>query len=286
MAKHTICLLLFIAGCAPPSVVTVRAGPAIKTGLTEPSKAKVAHIKPAKIDPDQAVVDAFFKDVRATLKKGSKASSSKGYGFERGVWTLPTAWCVGRLALPKNKPLEDCMVREFSGRRAAVVTVVKDCEPEHCEVDHWIISGRSGLRPSPIALEHKPVVSPDNKYLFAGHTGVEPPAHGYRAYLVRVTLKTLETELVAACAAPTLSPSGRWLVCRDASGNVHRLPIGGGRLERVHTIDLGKDVIYSDPHIGVSLHPVQFIKKDRIRIFTLTAENKEDIEEAKWVDGP
>tara|TARA_B110000495_G_C22976636_1_gene573707 strand:- start:1269 stop:1451 length:183 start_codon:yes stop_codon:yes gene_type:complete len=54
----------------------------------------------------------------------------------------------------------------------------------------------------------------------------------------------------------------------------------------VHTIDLGKDVIYSDPHIGVNLPPVQFIKKNRMRIVTLTAGDEEDVEEAKWVDGP
>jgi len=286
MAKNSIFLVFFIAGCVPPSVVTVPAKPTINTAQTEPSKAKVAAIKPAQIDLDRAAVEAFFKDIRATLKKNPKASSSKGHGFERGVWTLPTTWCVARLALANNKPLEDCMVREVSGRRAGVVIVVKECEPEHCEVDYWIMSGRSGLRPSPIDFEHVPVVSPDNKYLFTGYTGMEPPAAGYKAYLMRVTLKTLETKFVAACGAPVLSPSERWLVCRDAAGHVHRMPIDGGPLERVHTIDLGKGVIYSDPHIGVSLHPVKFIKTDRMRIFTLTSDDREDIEEVKWVEGP
>jgi hypothetical protein len=54
----------------------------------------------------------------------------------------------------------------------------------------------------------------------------------------------------------------------------------------VHTIDLGEDVIYTDAHSGVNLPPVQFIKKDRMRIVTLTREDTEDVEEAKWVDGP
>ena len=47
-----------------------------------------------------------------------------------------------------------------------------------------------------------------------------------------------------------------------------------------------KDVIYFDAHGGVNLPPVEFIDKDRMRIVTLTANYKEDIEEAKWVDGP
>ena len=39
----------------------------------------------------------------------------------------------------------------------------------------------------------------------------------------------------------------------------------------MHTIDLGKDVIYNDPKIDVNLPPVQFIDKNRMRIVTLTA---------------
>jgi hypothetical protein len=274
-----------MAGRIAGLVVMLGAGAGVAPALAQPSKSKVATKKVAKLDPDLAAVDDFLNAIAATLKSDPKASSSERYGFSsRGVWHLPSTWCVTHLGLPKDKPIEDCMVREVSGRRAAVVILIKDCEAEHCDVDYWILSGRSGLRPSPIPIEYVPVVSPDNKYMFNGDTGMGPD--GYQADLTRITLETLKTEVVAACAAPVLSPSERWVVCRDASGHVHRLPIQGGRLERVHTIDLGEDVIYTDAHSGVNLPPVQFIKKDRMRIVTLTREDTEDVEEAKWVDGP
>jgi hypothetical protein len=133
-----------------------------------------------------------------------------------------------------------------------------------------------------MALDFELVVSPDHRFLYLGHTGMD--SSGYQAYLTRIDLKTLDRRMVADCAAPTLSPSKRWIVCRDASGHVHRYSIHDGSMERVHTINLGKERIYSDPHIGVNLPAVQFIDKNRIRIVTLTADGKEDFEEAKWVD--
>lgn len=277
-------LLLWGPGVAPALAQSVDSKPATPTIPDQPSKAESAP--KASPNLDLAAVEGFFKALDATMKTAAESSSSEEYGFERGEWWLPRTWCETKLGLSKDDPIETCQVLDISSRRAAVVIVIKACEAEHCDVDYWILSDRSGLRPSPISLDFAPVVSPDSKYLYAGHTGMGPEMNGYTAYLRRVTLDTLETEQVAECAAPTLSPSERWVVCRDASGHVHRMPVNGGPLERVHTIDLGKDVIYSDPHIGVNLPPVQFIKKNRMRIVTLTAGDEEDVEEAKWVDGP
>jgi hypothetical protein len=286
MYRNIIYARLVLAGCIAGLLIMWCAGLGLAPALAHPVEPEVATAKATKPDSDLAAVHEFLEAISATLKTDSEISPSEGYGFERGVWRLPTTWCVARLGLPKDKPIEDCMVRELSGRRAAVVIVIKLCEHEHCEVDYWILSGRSGLRPSPIDLDFVPVVSPDSKYLFAGHTGMEPEVSGYIAYLTRVNLDTLETEHVANCAAPVLSPSERWVVCRDASGHVYRLPVQGEGFERIHTIDLGKDVIYSDAHMGVNLPPVQFINENRMRIVTLTHGETEDVEEAKWVDGP
>lgn len=252
-------------------------GSSYNYGMTPPisiagPKPKVAP-KPSAIDLDLAAVDEFLNGIPAFLE---------GYGvFGNTTWDLPTDWCIEKLDV-EAETTERCSVREVSGRRAAVVVFVKNCEPEHCDVDWGLISGQSGLRPSPMPLDFELVISPDNKSMFSGSTGLSQ--EGYTTTLARFNLTTFKLEALWDCAAPVLSPSQRWLVCRDASGDVYRLPINGGRLERVHKIKLGKAQIYADPHNGVNLPAVQFIKENRIRILTLTRSDKKIVEEAKWVD--
>jgi len=285
MSKNIIFRRLFIAGFTTCLVILLCASPGVTPVHAQPPKTKVTVKKKAKIDLDLAAVAAFFKDVKKTIKRHAKKSAPHVHDFSRGIASLPKSWCRKTLKLSKDFAFEECMVRDVSNKRAAIVIVVKGCEPEHCEVDYWIVSDKNGPRPSPVWFEDAPVVTHDRRYMFTGHTGMESHKSGYIAYLTRITLATLKTEAIASCAAPTLSPSGRWVVCRDADGHVHRLPVQGGDLERVHTIDLGKDRIYSDAHMGVNLAPVTFIKKNRIRITTLTADDKEDIEEFTWIEG-
>jgi hypothetical protein len=280
-----ICARLFIAGCIACGVLLLQMRPALATSGDHPKKETVAVAEVAKTDPDRVAVADFFKTVRAAAEAQDKRTPDAGYGFERGVFYLPETWCVQRLSLPKDMVVERCTVLDVADRRVAVLIVVSNCEPEHCDANYWILSDRRGLRRSPTALDFELVVSPDYRFLYVGHTGRDPSGH--TAHLTRIDLKTLKRRMVADCAAPVLSPSKRSIVCRDASGHVHRFSLPDGPLERVHTIQLGKKRIYSDAHGGLNLPAVQFIHNNRIRIVTLTADGDEaDVEEAKWVDGP
>ncbi|MCJ8311944.1 MAG: hypothetical protein HRU38_07125 [Saccharospirillaceae bacterium] len=205
---------------------------------------------------------------------------------EHQIWYLPNQWCKTLIDQPKDGPIEDCIVKSISNQKVAVVIVVTACEPEHCDVQYWILSGSLGLRKVPFELEGELVVTPDNQSILMGYTGFD--ADGFFASLLRINLKDFESEYVAACAAPVLSPSKFWIVCRDETGDVYRLSVSGGELELIHRVNLGDDFIYSDAHLAVPLQAVEFIITDNkqylIRIVTQTRDYQEVIEEIKWVE--
>lgn len=279
MSKHTYYARLFMAVSIACGVLLLQMEPTL---AGRPSTKKVTKTHVAKVDPDRMAVSDFFEEVKNATARQKKRTPDAGYGFDRGKYFLPETWCIERLKVPKGVLVERCLVRDVRESRLAVLVMVSDCESEMCDAKYWIFSDRRGLRLSPVALDFELVVSPDDRFLYVGNTMNGPD--GARAQLTRVDLKTLKTRMVAGCAAPLLSPSKRWIVCRDASGHVHRLSIKGGPLKRVHSINLGKERIYNDAHTGVSLHAVQFIANDRMRIVTLTGDGEERVEEAKWVD--
>jgi len=285
MSRDKFYARLFIAGCIACGVLLLQMRPALATSGDRPKEETVAASEVTRTDPDRVAVADFFKTVRATAEAQNKRTPDAGYGVGAGVFYLPETWCVQRLGLPKDMVVERCEVLDVADRRVAVLIVVSNCEPEHCDADYWILSDRRGLRRSPTALDFELVASPDYQFLYVGHIGVD--TNGYTAHLTRIELKTLKQRMVADCAAPVLSPSKRSIACRDASGHVHKFSLPDGPLERMHTIDLGKERIYSDAHGGVNLPAVQFIANNRIRIVTLTSEgDEEDVEEAKWVESP
>jgi len=250
-----------------------------------PRKERGTATKITKADPDRVAVADFLKTVRVEAEAQNKRSPNAGYGVGRDGFYLGEAWCVQRIGLPRGTVLERCKVLDISNGRVAVLIVISNCEIEHCDADYWIFSDRRGLRRSPIKLDFELVVSPDHQFMYVGEIQSSP--EGQKAQLTRIELKTLKHRKVADCAAPVLSPSKRSIACRDASGDVHRFSLPDGPLEPVHSIDLGKNKIYSDAHSGVNLPAVQFIAKKRIRIVTLTHKgDEEDVEEAQWVESP
>jgi hypothetical protein len=285
MSRDSIYARLFIAGFIACGVLTLQMRPALATSGDRQKKETVAVAEVAKTNPDRVAVADFFKTVRAAAEAQNKRTPDAGYGVGLGAFYLAEAWCVQRLGLPKDMVLERCKVLDVADGRVAVLIVVSNCEPEHCDAAYWIFSDRRGLRRSPMNLDFELVVSPDHQFMYVGEVGYSPKGH--KAKLTRIELKSLKQRTVADCAAPVLSPSKRSIACRDTSGHVHRFSLPDGPLKPVHTIDLGKKRIYSDAHSGVNLPAIRFIANNRIRIVTLTHDgDEEDVEEAKWVESP
>ena len=169
-----------------------------------------------------------------------------------------------------------------------MIVVETECEPEHCEVDYFLMTGTSGPKRLPFDVDGPWVFSPNRRYLYFGSTGMGfddekgTPTGKYEAFLARLDVTTMQSAPVASCASPVLSPSKKWVVCRDAAGHVYRMPVRGGALELIHRVNLGKNIIYIDAHIGVSLHPVVFLDAKRMQVKTPMRDAGFKTDVVKW----
>ncbi|MCE9574392.1 MAG: hypothetical protein K8W52_14690 [Deltaproteobacteria bacterium] len=185
------------------------------------------------------------------------------------VRTAPPAWCQEALGITED--LVDCTIVE-TGLGTAAIAIARDCDGEPCDVMTFAITGRDG--PRRIAIEGLgiQVILPDGVTAFAG-TSDQTPAHDYAARLYRVDLAAMTAVEVAACAAPTLSPGGRWIVCRDVRGDIYRMPVGGGRLALVQRLHLA-EAIYREPEIGLMLTAVEFRSPTRMHVTSITYDGE------------
>jgi hypothetical protein len=190
-----------------------------------------------------------------------------------GTRGAPREWCMARLQ--QTTDIEACEVTAIGDGRAVVITMTLLCEDEHCEFQNWIINGRAAPIMFDDVVGTLPVLLPGGMGLLLGRAELTGP-NEYTASLKRVSLHPGGGSIEAACAAPAISPSEKWIVCRDVDGDVHRMPIGGGPLTPVFDT---RHSPHRDPHIGVALQPVEFIAPDRIRITT-----QEEVEETPWVE--
>ena len=238
---------------------------------------------PTTLAADLKAMATFFTDIEKTYA-ASRAPGEKKTSI--GVWWMPETWCVKRLGYPKNQVMESCVVQEIGERRAAAIFAVKYCEPEHCESDYFIISGTSDVRKTNREFVGALIVSSDLTGFFVGSLGYivpddSPIPTGYTADLMHVNFETLESRWVANCMVPVLSPSGRWIVCRDEKGDVHRLNRAAKNMQRIHTIDLKGERIEGDAHVELNIPPVEFLADGRVRIETPTTGDT-DVEFMKW----
>ncbi len=234
---------------------------------------------------DLKALGAFFREIEKAYAS-SRKPGEKTRPSEQGVWWMPEPWCVKKLGYPKKSTLERCIVREIGARRAAAIIAVRSCESEHCDTDYFIHSGRLGVRKIDMELGDDLIVSSDSRGFFIGHMDYvvsddNSAATGYQTRLSHVEFKTLKRRHVANCTVPVLSPSGRWVVCRDRDGNVHRMSRDGKHSRRIHIVDLAGERISGDAHIGLHITPVKFLADGRLRVETLTT-GETDVEVIKW----
>ncbi len=239
------CALLALVACAGPRAGVVETAP-------EDRRAVAAWL--ARVDAAIAAADPDAAPVAA----------------HTAARIVPGTWC--REALGISEDLTDCTVIE-TGLGAAAIAVARHCDGEPCDVMTFAITGRAGPRRVAIAgldLDIQ-VILPDGVTAFAG-TSDQTPAHDDAARLYRVDLTAMTATEVAPCAAPTLSPGGRWIVCRDVRGDIYRMPVGGGRLALVERLHL--EAIYREPEIGLMLTAVEFRSPTRMHVTSTTYDGE------------
>jgi len=162
---------------------------------------------------------------------------------------LDAVACAG--LLPALDVVGRCWLTVTALGRARVVHVEGGCHLGACADSIWILDATRGARRLPDDLGWDGV---------AVLPSLEEAIVDDRAGLVRVALRRstlMRGERFARCLAPSLSPAGRFIVCRDHRAGVFRVPVVGGSIERVYR--------WPD-HVYDYSGPVEFVAPDKMYV--------------------
>jgi hypothetical protein len=124
------------------------------------------------------------------------------------------------------KPYSSCSAELLAHGEVVLVRVETECAGPSCKVEGWLFArGRAPLHVSDASGAFEATPSLETVV----HDSVQRDARGqWTVTLQRIDAKTGAASQFADCMSPTLSPGGRFFVCRDKSGAVLRVPVGGG----------------------------------------------------------
>jgi hypothetical protein len=178
--------------------------------------------------------------------------------------------------LPALTQVSRCWLGRSAGGRAALVWVERGCAGERCnrpltEDDDrvWILTPAHPPRALPSGLGWDGATIRPSL--------VEAIVDDGRGHLVRVDLRRGDLaagERFAGCSEPVQSPGGRWIVCRNRQADVLRVPIAGGRLERVYR---RRTFFYPGRH-----GTVEFTSPERVEVPVNETGDSGSVESIGW----
>jgi hypothetical protein len=164
---------------------------------------------------------------------------------------VPSAWAKTELdALGEDKSgcasrvgyvgeLEDCHVALTGAGNGLIVTLVTECGGDSCSTKRWLLKeGSPSALPlsedgGGIAFEpHLAFYVADHRQ-FANEQDMRQNFYQRAMSLFRYDLGARAARPFAHCFSPSLSPGGNWFLCRNPHGDLFRIPVRGGKLERV-----------------------------------------------------
>lgn len=180
--------------------------------------------------------------------------------------TLPTAspWAAQTLATLSEDParcaaavdyhgaLERCALNLVGTGNALVLTIVTACGSDSCSTENWL------LREPPDNVVALPNINGggfafdttlsfyvmDNRS-FRDEQDLRNNFYKRAPTLVKVDLASNKSQPFAACFSPSLSPGGRYFLCRNPQGDLLRVPTAGGKLERFARNQVKGEVAFS-----------------------------------------
>ncbi|MBN2341235.1 MAG: hypothetical protein JXX29_01255 [Deltaproteobacteria bacterium] len=230
----------------------------------------------------------FVGEVAAYVEKAVAANPEdaeyNGWGRDEiGNWRLPKSWCEERLGV--SHLVNACTMRETAGGKAAVIVATGECE-EWCEISSWLVVDEQG----PIKLPEDTIddisvaamiVTADMMYGYTGGIDMCGPGELCPS-LVRLNLNSMNTTRWSTCGMPSFSPDEKWVLCRGVSGEVMRMPVGGGPFETIYRLDSSIS-IESGPETGLAVEPVTFENNTTMIIRTGTPDGIREIK-TPWPD--
>lgn len=131
-------------------------------------------------------------------------------------------------------PALECRVESIGGGAATAVYVTTECGGDSCGVLAWVRARQGAkMRPVPPYVAGNLESIPGEDAVVVDDVSSEPGKAAVT--LSRVELASGKGAPFARCMSAALSPAKRWIVCRAKNGDVMRVPVRGGKLERVAT---------------------------------------------------
>jgi hypothetical protein len=201
----------------------------------------------------------------ALLQQDQPLESSRPLDIERCGALTPAFETAGR-----------CWAKRTARGHAALVFAESACTAGNCGdrvalVDDEHATAR--LLPGALGWNGATVV-PSLRYAVVD----DGARHLIRLDLSVADLARAERRHFASCGAPVLSPGGRWIVCRDQAASVLRVPVSGGRLERVWKCP------YSLLRAGQTQQPVEFTSSTSMEVPVEVTGDAGMIETAPWTE--
>lgn len=198
-------------------------------------------------------------------------------------WALEPQRC--RRLIDFTGTAEQCTVHATANGMAAIVSLVTVCGGDVCDGKNSLSIAKAKPLLLPDALWGGGLeLLPSLRALVADHVDLNGRARRVEANLVQYDLKTASTTRFAACESPTLSPQGRWIVCRHADGDVFRVSVKGGRPQHVFRTQVKPAEAYRAPHSWALHPPVEFPTPTQMRIPTQLQSGELRTEQAPWTE--
>jgi len=187
---------------------------------------------------------------------------------------LSESWCRAHTGYAPAEPFESCSVELLGAGAVLLLRIVTECGGDSCGVRGWVHTRQKpGFTAVPGDLGGNVAASPTGEFLVIDTEtpeGVQAdsPVRHEALVLERIDLPTFTRRPFAPCFSAVLSPRARFFVCRDRAGNVLRVPVAGGRPERVARSGLLPRDVYWVPYSYIYPDPVEFSAAERL-VFTV-----------------
>lgn len=204
--------------------------------------------------------------------------------------------CRGLVNYSEGEQMESCALTLHGNGSALVLHIVSGCGGDSCEVVAWVYTQALGrFVQIPGDVGGTLAADPNGRFLLLddatdlsipheGEAELRDPFGGKDELITaKLELPSMTKTPFAACFSPSLSPGGRWFVCRNRAGDVLKVPIEGGTPKLVVKSGVAKDDLRWVLYAYGYPEAVEFIGAARLR-YRLEIQSRDGIEEreAPW----
>jgi hypothetical protein len=182
--------------------------------------------------------------------------------------------------------VESCTLEPAAAGKAALVQLVTGCGGDSCGVQVFVYRPGKPVLQLPDAIKGGSltggtlVLTPSLQHVITDWVGQGREQGEWSVELYRVELRTGKASpWVKGCFSPTLSPRGRWVLCRNRRGDVLKVPVAGGTPALVHRSGLSPEDVYWVPYSYVYPAAVTFSSPERLQVTTVVQGGPDGQEE-------